>query len=206
MGREVECAARVEGAADRGKALLETDEVIFRGARLRARVTFASIRDVATEGEWLTIAHAKGRLDLALGKQAAAWREKITKPKSAVEKLGIKAGAKVALVGLDDAALAKDLEALGASVTSGTPRGKVDVVIFGAHAEGDLAKVAPLAKKIEDDGALWIVRPKGKGGVAEAAVRAAGKGAGLVDVKVARFSETHTAEKLVVPVAQRGGR
>jgi hypothetical protein len=32
---------------------------------------------------------------------------------------------------------------------------------------------------------------------------AAGKAAGLVDVKVVSFSETHTAEKFVVPVAKR---
>jgi hypothetical protein len=32
---------------------------------------------------------------------------------------------------------------------------------------------------------------------------AAGKAAGLVDVKVVRFSETHTAEKFVRPVATR---
>jgi len=31
----------------------------------------------------------------------------------------------------------------------------------------------------------------------------AGKRAGLVDVKVVSFSETHTAEKFVVPVAKR---
>jgi len=29
------------------------------------------------------------------------------------------------------------------------------------------------------------------------------KEAGLVDVKVASYSETHTAEKLVIPVAKR---
>lgn len=32
---------------------------------------------------------------------------------------------------------------------------------------------------------------------------AAGKEAGLVDVKVARFSETLTAEKFVIPVQRR---
>jgi hypothetical protein len=79
-------------------------------------------------------------------------------------------------------------------------------VIFGVEAEGDLARVAPLAAKLARDGALWIVRPKGvkgKGGVAEGAVRAAGLGAGLVDVKVARYSETHTAAKFVIPLAKR---
>ena len=37
----------------------------------------------------------------------------------------------------------------------------------------------------------------------QADVLNAGKAAGLVDVKVVRFSETHTAEKLVIPVARR---
>jgi hypothetical protein len=31
----------------------------------------------------------------------------------------------------------------------------------------------------------------------------AGKTAGLVDVKVVRFSDTHTAEKYVIPVKDR---
>jgi hypothetical protein len=34
---------------------------------------------------------------------------------------------------------------------------------------------------------------------------AAGKAAGLVDVKVVRFSETHTAEKFVIPKSRRRG-
>ena len=39
--------------------------------------------------------------------------------------------------------------------------------------------------------------------MSEAAVMAAGKAAGLVDTKVVAFSETHTAERLVIPVARR---
>jgi hypothetical protein len=93
--------------------------------------------------------------------------------------------------------------AIGANVRTGAPRGEVDVVLFGVKAERELDRVAPLVSKLARDGALWIVRPKGKGGVAEAAVRAAGLGAGLVDVKVARYSETHTAEKFVIPLAKR---
>ncbi len=43
----------------------------------------------------------------------------------------------------------------------------------------------------------------GKDGVSEQAVMAAGKAAGLVDVKVARFSAERSALKLVVPVKDR---
>ena len=45
---------------------------------------------------------------------------------------------------------------------------------------------------------------KGKAAtVTEAESMTAGKAAGLVDVKVVKFSETHTAEKMVIRVARR---
>ena len=85
----------------------------------------------------------------------------------------------------------------------GAPRGEVNVLLLGVQAERDLARVAPLVSKLARDGALWVVRPKGKDGVAEGAVRTAGLDAGLVDVKVARYSDTHTAAKFVIPLAKR---
>jgi hypothetical protein len=67
----------------------------------------------------------------------------------------------------------------------------------------DFSRVATLRKRLDDDGALWIVYPKGNAGVREADVLATGRAAGLKDVKVARISETHTALKFVVPLAAR---
>ena len=54
-----------------------------------------------------------------------------------------------------------------------------------------------------ENGALWVIRPKGRPEISEKAVMAAGKAAGLVDVKVVSFSPTHTAEKFVIPLSQR---
>ncbi len=59
---------------------------------------------------------------------------------------------------------------------------------------------------IKPDGAIWIVRPKGRKEITEAETMAAGKRAGLVDVKVVSFSDVHTAEKFVIPVAKRPRR
>ena len=53
------------------------------------------------------------------------------------------------------------------------------------------------------DGGIWVVAPKGGREPREAQVLAAGKAAGLVDVKVARFSETHTAHRFVIPRGER---
>jgi hypothetical protein len=50
---------------------------------------------------------------------------------------------------------------------------------------------------------VWVIRPKGRPDISERAVMAAGKAAGLVDVKVVSFSPTHTAEKFVIPVKAR---
>ena len=49
-----------------------------------------------------------------------------------------------------------------------------------------------------------MVSPKGKGAlVKDTDVMAAAREAGLVDTKVVSFSDTHTALKLVIPVAKR---
>ena len=61
-----------------------------------------------------------------------------------------------------------------------------------------------MKKSLQPAGAIWVLRAKGAAAsVSESAVMAAGKAAGLVDTKVVAFSETHTAERLVIPVARR---
>ena len=59
---------------------------------------------------------------------------------------------------------------------------------------------------LRPDGAVWVVAPRGSAVVREADVLAAGKVAGLVDVKVVRFSEMHTAHRFVIPVSRRPRR
>jgi hypothetical protein len=53
------------------------------------------------------------------------------------------------------------------------------------------------------DGALWTVRRKGRRDQSEGDVLAAGRAAGLLDVKVVRLSETHSLFKWVIPVSRR---
>ena len=148
MGQSIGCAAKVDGQADRGTALLETDEVIFRGEGARARIPFASMQRVDVRGAWLVIAHAKGSLELELEARAATWKEKIRSPKGLVEKLGVKSGARVAILGLTDDTLAAELTKLGASVREGAPRGEVDVIVLRVANESELARTKTLAGKL----------------------------------------------------------
>ena len=56
---------------------------------------------------------------------------------------------------------------------------------------------------IEPDGAVWVVFRKGRRDFNENDVLRGGLAAGLVDVKVVRFSDTHTASKFVIRKAER---
>jgi hypothetical protein len=199
MGNVRTARLTTAGRTYEGEALLETAELIFRGER-RVVVKFADVRSIEASDGRLTI---NGDLVLDLGSDAAKWAEKIRNPKSVIQKLGIKPGQQIALVHLADDVFTADLDAAGANVTSGKPKKNSDAIFYGAGSRSDLSRLAAMKELLAPNGALWIIRPKGVKAITEADTMAAGKAAGLVDVKVVKFSETHTAEKFVIPVAER---
>lgn len=202
MGREHDCRATLNGKRSEGRALLETDELIFRGESFRLRIPFKSIVAIEAKGESLVVEYGEDRATFALGAaEAAKWASAVMNPKSRADKLGVKAGQTFALVNIDDDALEGELLAKGAM--RGPLKKGIDVVFLGANAKKALSKLATLKGKIAVNGAIWVVRPKGVKTITERDVMAAAKEAGLVDVKVVRLSETHTAEKVVIPVASR---
>lgn len=208
MGLEAACLATLGNTSSRGKALLETTELLFRSTSgdLRARVPLADVKAVTVAGETLTVKWRGGALALRLGAAAEKWAAKIRNPPSRLDKLGVKPGARVALVGRFDfdAGFANELATRGASVAAASSKTPVDILFYALAAPPDLDGLATLAKRLDPAGALWTLRPKGKDTpVTESETRTAGRAAGLVDVKVASFSETHTAEKFVIPVAKR---
>ena len=87
--------------------------------------------------------------------------------------------------------------------TSARSKG-LDMIFFAAHAPRDLSRLEAIAGRLEPAGAIWLIRAKGRGApISERQSMAAGKKAGLVDVKVVSYSDTHSAEKYVIPVARR---
>ena len=73
----------------------------------------------------------------------------------------------------------------------------------GGRDAAALEQIASLRDQIARDGAIWVIRPKGRDDLTEAMVIGAGRGAGMHDVKIARISATHTGMKFVIPVEQR---
>jgi hypothetical protein len=207
MGAEARCTLTLKGKAEEGKALLETEELIFRPDRpggQRLTVRFADIQSLEAVDGVLVVGVAGTKARFAVGAAAPKWLEKIRNPKSRLDKLGVKAGQRVALVGWPwDDGFADELRARGAEVGLGAPRTPVDVVFLAADRRATLAKLATLKGKLDKKGAIWVVRPKGQAAITEADVLEVGRASGLVDVKVVAFSPTHTAEKLVIPVSLR---
>jgi len=112
----------------------------------------------------------------------------------------------VSAIGVDDETFLKELERAVASLSIGRVARNSDAIFFGVKKAVELARLEKLKASLEPNGALWIIRPKGRPEISEQAAMAAGKAAGLVDVKVVAFSATHTAEKFVIPVASRSKR
>jgi hypothetical protein len=203
VGDEARASVTHDGETWDAKVLLETDELIVRGER-RLRISFRDLRAVEAEDGVLALRYANGeRTEVVLGDRAGRWAEKIRNPKTLVDKLGVKAGQRVAVVRVPDEGFRRELAARVGSFVDDEPANEVDVVFLGAESLEDLATLETIERSLARDGAVWVVAPKGGREPREADVLAAGKRAGLVDTKVARFSDTHTAHRFVIPAARR---
>lgn len=202
MGNEATCRARFGKQESEGKALLETNEVLFRGD-FRLKIPFSSIKSAKTaEGE-LRLQTADGLASFQLGDAAGKWLEKILHPKSRMEKLGVKPAAKVSLIGKLDSEFLREVGDLTKSITKGKAAADAAHIFLAAGSKEDFSALSKIAKAMQGAAALWIVYPKGQKHIAENDVLGAGRKVGLKDVKVVGFSATHTALKFVIPLDKR---
>jgi hypothetical protein len=167
------------------------------------KIPFATIKSVeATDGE-LRLLTADGLAVFEIGAAAEKWRAKILHPKSRIEKIGMKPGAQVSLFGGFDREFLRELESLGTTMTRDKVAADAEAVFFAADSQQELSSVGKVRKSLKGATALWIVYPKGQKNITENEVIAAGRKAGLKDVKVVGFSATHTALKFVIPSENR---
>ena len=123
-----------------------------------------------------------------------------TKP--LLDKLGVKPGARVVLIGVDG-----DFRRLLAERTDDVherPEFGADLIFYAASSAQELQALSDLKLQIKSNGAIWVVRPKGvPGGLSEPGIIEAAIAAGLVDNKVVSFSPTQSALRLVIPLHLR---
>ena len=204
MGLEATCQAQVGKRQSAGKLVLETDDLIFRG-EFRLAIPLRDIEVAEAASGKLRVQFGGDVVSFDLGPRADVWATRIRSPKSRLEKLGVRASTRLAIVHVDDEEFLAEVRAVTPHVSRGARQKGNDAVFFGASSNSQLSRLKSLRALLKPDGALWVVRPKGRQEITEAGVMAAGKRAGLVDVKVVRFSETHTAEKFVVRRKDRKG-
>jgi hypothetical protein len=121
-----------------------------------------------------------------------------------IDKLGVKPGARVAVINIDDAEFRRQLAERTQDITEGEPLPESSVIVLGIDDGTELAQLAHLRSRILANGAIWVVSRKGKQAtVRDIEVMAAAKAVGLVDNKVVAFSGTHTSIRLVIPLALR---
>jgi len=198
----MKCTAWFGKQESEGKALLETSEILFRGD-FRLKIPFSTIKSgKAVDGE-LRLQTVEGLAVFQLGTAAEKWCEKILHPKSRSEKLGVKPGAKVSLLGGLDAGFLTELGKLTKSVSKSKVAADSEWIFFRADSKEDLGALPKISKSMKGAAALWIVYPKGQKHITENDVLAAGRKTGLKDLKVVGFSPTHTALKFVIPLSQR---
>lgn len=189
MGKDAQVQAIFPDGEDAGRLQYEPPKLLFRGASRRVFVGEA-LAGVRAEAGDLVLADGSR---FQLGEKAAAnWADAILNPKGRPDKLGVKAGQRVALLGVEDPHLAVELAARGALVTDALV--DLDLLFYAADRADDLARIANLVPALAAKGALWVVSRKGKAAtLKDVEVMAAAKATGLVDNKVVAFSDTHTA-------------
>lgn len=188
-----------------GRAQLESSELLFRGD-FRLKIPLASVSSVEARDGSLTVSFGSDAATFDLGPKAAQWAEKIRNPRRLIDKLDVKAGQRVSVIDVDDAAFWAQLRERTDDIATEARAGSDAIVVGVERIDGLRERLVELRQSIVPNGMIWVVSPKGVTHIKDTDVMAAGIAAGLVDTKVAVFSATHTATKLVIPRAQRGAR
>src|SRR5262245_259479 len=110
MGQEVKGKARIEGNEVEGRLYLESDQLLFRGGGRRLAIAVKDVRSARANGGTLVLTLGRKKHEFVIGSQAQRWAERISNPRTLVQKLGVKPDSAVAYVGVRDAELLSQLE------------------------------------------------------------------------------------------------
>lgn len=202
MGREALVLAEVGDETGEVRALLESAELILRGA-IRRRFPRPSIKSVTVKRDTLYFTCAGEPVRLHLGTRAAeAWCKVIaTPPPGLREKLGLDKGARALLIGsFDDDILTNALK--GVVVKDGADATMLIVCVGGPD---DLA-AAQAIHAAHPGLPLWTIYPKGsRAAFGEREIRTVLRAAGFRDTKSCAVSSLLTATRYNFKQGSPGG-
>jgi hypothetical protein len=189
VGKDAQVTAQFADGGDEGRLQYEPPKLLFRG-RERRVFQGEALKGVRAEGGDLVLADGSR---FALGeRQAASWADAIANPKGRLDKLGVKTGMRIAVLGVADEAFDGELVARGCAPIHDLA--DLDLLFYAADSVHELSRLDELVPALADKGALWVLSRKGKAAtLKDVEVMAAAKACGLVDNKVVGFSDTLTA-------------
>ncbi|MCF1707219.1 DUF3052 domain-containing protein [Tabrizicola sp. J26] len=190
MGREAVVLATAGEDAGEVKAILESGELILRGA-FRRRWPRAALAGVRVEDGVLALTAAGEPVRLDLGPMADRWAKALATPPTSLQaKLGLNRGKALVVGPVADSELAAALE----GATAGSLE-EAAMVVAVVTTDIDLA-TAQAALEGRRDRPLWVVYPKGRGVVfGDGEIRTALRAAGMMDTKACAVSERLTATR-----------
>jgi hypothetical protein len=207
MGTEIVCEAKYKRVSYRVKLHLDRQTLTLRD-ELKLSIPLKEIQQVAAKDDRLTVKWNNNTLVLHVGNKAERLANSIRNPRSLLDRLGIKPDHAVSIVGLDDPSFVEELRQRTDAVAENSVKAKSDVIFLRARQRANLQRLKTLRRSLKSNGAIWVLWKKGSkdpADVKESEVMAAGKAQGLVDVKIASFSDELSALKFVIPVADRVG-
>src|SRR5262249_6944344 len=145
MGYDASCTIRVDGQTARGTAWLEHNNLLFRGP-FRLAIPLNEIISATAQDGWLRVRFGKRVAELEIGQVAEKWAKRITNPPSRLEKLGVKPGMHVILIGIKDAAFEAELSARGTTIVKRAAAGAAaDLVFFAIDRVQSLGRLTSLS-------------------------------------------------------------
>jgi len=204
MGLEATCTAMLGGQRSKGTARLEEDTLRFDGD-FQVRWAFRDMGAIRVTGSTVVVEHPQGALRLELGDKAQKWYERLRTSRSRLDRLGISRNERVLLAGFDDPSFRAELAEREVDLARSPLRSDNDTIVGAVRRPEELARLTTWKSRMQPNGKMWVLWPRGGADLKEEDVRARGKQLGMVDVLVARFSDDWSALKLVVRKENRPG-
>jgi hypothetical protein len=179
------------------KVFLESKELIIRGD-LKRKCIIEKISQLKVNQGKLTFTHDGETVAIDLGSGAEKWLERIQNPRTRVQKLGVKPGMKIALLGEFEADVPAEIEQAAETVSLRKLDANLDMVLLFVEETKALSQLKQIPKSLAKSGCIWVLFPKGRKDIRHEDVVDHAKKAGLSESKSMAFSEKFSGLRLTV--------
>lgn len=198
MAMEAACRLQVGRQKYEGRVRMEGGYIDFSGAT-KFRFRLGEIRNPSRAEDAIQFDFHGNAVSIQVGEKAAPrWIDYILHPQTQAEKLGVREGDTVRIIGHEDPELLASIADKGASAVHSSTA-TCDVMVLGVERPTDLHAVRHLFDRIRPSGSLWVLLPKSVRTVTKANVVVAARESSLELSKALDYSESFSAFRMNRP-------